>query len=327
MKVMSRVDAVIGKYLPFFILGCTLLGAALPDVFSVLVPALIPLIAFQTLANCLGANFRQLAGVFRAPLPVVVTLFVLHIALPLIALGLGNLLLPFAPLFIVGMVLQLSTPTAITSLMWTTIGGGNVQLCLSMVLLDTLAAPIVIPAALRVFLGSSVTLDSAGMIQDLILMVALPALAAMFFYRFNEGRSAKALKARLLPFAKIAMLFTVLANATRCAPFLRNLNQTLLIVAGIVLLLGFTGFTVGFLMGGLMHRDFPTRFTMSLNSGMRNNGIATTLATQYFPADVVFPAAIAPLFAQVTASVVVRLLPRTKAGKAYYAQQAQKDGE
>ena len=48
---------------------------------------------------------------------------------------------------------------------------------------------------------------------------------------------------------------------------------------------------------------------------MRNNSIGIVLAAEFFPPDVLFPVSLAPLFSQLTTSIVVRLLQRTKQAK------------
>ena len=79
------------------------------------------LFAFMTFDNSLGGGFRELASVILPPLPVLVTLLMLHVIMPLLVLGLGNLLFPDAPLFTIGLVLEFSIPTAVASLMWVAI--------------------------------------------------------------------------------------------------------------------------------------------------------------------------------------------------------------
>jgi predicted Na+-dependent transporter len=48
---------------------------------------------------------------------------------------------------------------------------------------------------------------------------------------------------------------------------------------------------------------------------MRNNSIGIVLASEFFPPDVLFPVSLAPLFSQLTTSIVVRLLAKSKAAK------------
>ena len=95
-------------------------------------------------------------------------------------------------------------PTGVASLMWVGMSRGNTALCLSVVLLDTLLSPVVIPLTMKLLVGSVVELDTWGMMRDLLLMVALPALVAMVLYQLTKGAVAVTLKPKLSLPAKAA---------------------------------------------------------------------------------------------------------------------------
>ena len=217
-------------------------------------------------------------------------------------------------------MLEYAIPTGVASLLWVSIGRGNTSMCLSVVLLDTLLAPFVIPLTLRLLLGSVVEMDTVSMVGNLMVMVAIPALIAMTLFQLSHGRVAVTLKPRLAPFAKLTMLVLVLANATGCAPFLRSITPALVKVICAVFALCLLGFFLGYRAALLMKVDFPTAVTMSLNSGIRNIAAGSVLAIQYFPGDVLFPVAFSPLFLQATTAVIVKILHATKAGKEFDRQ-------
>ena len=318
MQKLLQWDRFLGSYFPWFVLACATTGVLFPDTFSWLNGSVtMGLFAFMTFANSLGGGFRELGRVFLRPLPVVVTLVLLHVVIPLLTLGLGNLLFPDAPLFTIGLVLEYVIPTGVASLMWVGICGGNAPLCLSIVLLDTLAAPVVIPLSLKLLVGSVVEVDTWGMMGDMMVMVALPALAAMTVYQVTGGRAAVTLKPRLALFAKLALLIVITANATSCSSFLRSIDRPLVLVMATVFLLCLFGFLAGYWAAKLLGLDFPTRATMCLNTGLRNISAGSVLALQYFPAQVVFPVAFTPLFLQFTTSIIVKVLMRTPSGRAY----------
>ena len=323
MQKLTQWSRFLGAHFPWFVLACATTGVLFPDVFSWLNgPITMGLFAFMTFANSLGGGFRELGRVFLRPLPVIVTLVLLHVVIPVLTLGLGNLLFPDAPLFTTGLVLEYVIPTGVASLMWVGICGGNGPLCLSIVLLDTLAAPVVIPLSLKLLVGSVVEVDTWGMMGNMLVMVALPALAAMTVYQATGGRAAVTLKPKLELFAKLALLTVITANATSCASFLRELDRTLVLVMAAVFLLCLFGFLAGYWVAKLMGLDFPTRATMCLNTGLRNISAGSVLALQYFPAQAVFPVALTPLFLQFTTSIIVKVLMRTPSGRAY----AEKEG-
>lgn len=328
LKSLLRADAFVGRYMPFFVISSVLLGFLFPEPFAFLEHLTIGLFAFMTFANSLGGGFRDLWRVFHQPLPVVTVLVLLHIVMPLIALGLGNLLFPDAPLFTIGLVLEYAIPTAVASLIWTGMGGGNTTLCLSLVLLDTICAPVVIPVTMQVLVGSVVEMDTASMMRDMLLMIALPALAAMTLYDTTHGRVAVTLKPKLSLFGKAALMLVIISNATGCAPFLRNLNGTLVLVMAAVFFLCLLGFFLAYWCGRFLKLDFPTIETMSLTGGMRNISAGAVLAQTYFPPDVLFPVAFSPIFLQATTALVVKVLQNTRPGKAHFAALAasQTDG-
>ena len=328
MQKLSQWDRFLGSYFPWFVLACATTGVLFPDTFSWLNGSItMGLFAFMTFSNSLGGGFRELGRVFLRPLPVVVTLVLLHVVIPLLTLGLGNLLFPDAPLFTIGLVLEYVIPTGVASLMWVGICGGNEPLCLSIVLLDTLAAPVVIPLSLKLLVGSVVEVDTWGMMGDMMIMVALPALAAMTVYQVTGGRAAVTLKPRLALFAKLALLIVITANATSCSSFLRSIARPLVLVMATVFLLCLFGFLAGYWAAKLLGLDFPTRATMCLNTGLRNISAGSVLALQYFPAQVVFPVAFTPLFLQFTTSIIVKVLMRTPSGRAYAAERERASAE
>ena len=320
MNPLEKLDAFLGKHMAVLIVAFVLVGITFPDIFSPINDYTMALFAFMTFANSLGGGFREMADVARRPLPVVVIFAILHVAMPLLAMAAGELLFPEAPLFTTGLVLEYAIPTGVASLLWVSIGRGNTSMCLSVVLLDTLLAPFVIPLTLRVLLGSVVEMDTASMVGNLMIMVAIPALLAMTLFQTTRGRVAVTVKPRLAPFAKLTMLVLVLANATGCAPFLRDITPTLVKLICAVFALCLLGFFLGYQAARLLKADFPTAVTMSLNSGIRNIAAGSVLAIAYFPGDVLFPVAFSPLFLQATTAVIVKILHATKTGKAFLQQ-------
>lgn len=322
METLQRLDGFLGRRYPLFVLGVVLLGLLFPDVFSHLNSITVPLFAFTTFSSSLGGGFRDLARAFAHPLPVVTVLVLLHVVMPLVALGVGSVLLSQTPLFTTGLVLEYAIPTAVATLMWVGIGGGNVSLCLSILLLDTLLSPFVIPLTMRLLCGSAVELDAWGMMRDLLVMVAIPALAAMTVYQLTKGRCAVTWKPRLSPVAKLCLLLVIMANATGCAPFLRELNATLAVVILVVFTLCLLGFFLGYQAGRRLGLPFPTVLTMSVTGGARNISVGAVLAAQYFPPDVLFPVAFSPIFMQLTISLVVKALLATGPGRAWRKENA-----
>lgn len=311
LPLWMRIDKALSHHMIWLVLSALALGILLPEPFAPLRAFAALLMAIMTFCSSLSGGFRQIGHVLVHPLPTFVILLLLHIVMPTIGLMIGRFFLPHDPLFMTGIVLQLSISSAVSALMWVSTFGGNFPLCLAVILLDTLLSPVIIPLMLRVLIGSVVRLDVSAMMWDLVIMVAIPAVLAMLLNQSTHGWAGETLKPRLSLVSKAALFILVVANATGCAPFLRNLNGTLVLVIALIFFLCLTGFLMGYLCARFLKLDFPTCCTMTISSGMRNNSIGIVLASEFFPPDVLFPVSLAPLFSQLTTSIVVRLLRRS----------------
>ena len=288
MNKLQALNTWMTPKMPLLILGALALGLLFPDQIGLLCPAVSALMMFQTFANSLGSSVQDLGRVLSHPKPVLITMLSLHLLMPLAALGIGSMCFPDQPLYTLSLVLMEGSPAAVSSLMWIVIGGGSVELCLSIILLDTMLSPVILPLTLRLLCGSVVELDTFGMIRDLFVMIVVPAALAMVLCRLlGQSICAKA-KQRLSPFSKLALLVIICANVTRCAPFLHELNRELVLLLCITLAMRLIGLGLGFLLSTLFRFPYPVELTVTVNSSMRNNAAAATLAAQYFPSEVVF---------------------------------------
>lgn len=183
MNKLQALNTWMTPKMPLLILGALALGLLFPDQIGLLCPAVSALMMFQTFANSLGSSVQDLGRVLSHPKPVLITMLSLHLLMPLAALGIGSMCFPDQPLYTLSLVLMEGSPAAVSSLMWIVIGGGSVELCLSIILLDTMLSPVILPLTLRLLCGSVVELDTFGMIRDLFVMIVVPAALAMVLCR------------------------------------------------------------------------------------------------------------------------------------------------
>lgn len=308
--MLRQFNQFVEKWMALVTPVCLLAGVLFPDVAKLGLP-LVPLVfAFMTFIGGLKSSFQDVAGVFKRPLPLLLSLLVIHVVLPAAACGLGHVLFPDNMNLITGMVLEFAVPTAVVGLMWVSIYQGNNPLSLSLVIVDTVLAPFLIPITLHVLVGSRVEIDVAGMMQELIFMIALPAVAAMCLNQFSHGRVKETWPPKLAPFSKLCLIFVVTANSSKVAPYIWNLNGQLVAVAGAILLLAASGYTAGWLAARLLRQDHAGTVSMIYGSGMRNISAGAVIAAAYFPAEVMFPVMIGTLFQQILAALFGKLVSK-----------------
>ena len=216
------------------------------------------------------------------------------------------------------LVLEFAVPTAVVSLMWVTIYEGNSPLSLSLVVLDTVLAPFLIPATLRILLGSAVTMDPTKMMRELVFMVALPAIVAMTLNQVTDGKVMKTWPGKLAPFSKLALMFVVTSNSSKVAPYIRNMNMQRVKVALAILVLAASGYALGWFVAYIFRKDRSTAVSMMYGTGMRNISAGAVIAAAYFPGEVMFPVMIGTLFQQVLAALFGKLLAQKKEKQEFY---------
>ena len=194
MAVWRRLGDIIAHNMVFLVPLCLVFGVCAPDAFAVLKPLVTPMFAFVTFQGSLGNNFFNLARTFRRPAPMLVAIAISQVLMPLMGWVLGGLLFS-DPNIVAGIVLEYSVPIAVTSTMWIGIYAGDMSLALGTLLISTLISPVTIPATLRLLVGATVQVDAAGMFFDMLVMIALPALAATALNQATRGR----VKATLSP--------------------------------------------------------------------------------------------------------------------------------
>lgn len=303
LLMLQTLNRKLEKLMPLITPTAVLIGvlcASSLSQFSFLVPWVF---AFMTFSGSLSANFHSLHRAFKYPLPLLTALFVLHLLMPLWAFGVGHLLFPEDGLTVTGLLLAMVIPTGITSFVWVSIYKGNIGLALSIILIDTILSPFIVPASLSLFVGQKVEMDIADIMTGLLLMVVIPSLIGMLCNQLTEGRIKETLGVHLSPFAKIGIGVVVAINSSAVAPYLRHVDSKLILIAGTVLFIALSGFGFSWLLATILKQGRDTKASLLFTGGMRNISAGAVIAVHYFPAPVAVPVVIGMLFQQVLASL------------------------
>ena len=301
--MLYKINKILEKFMPLMIPTSVVIGVLLSVYikdFSFLIPWIF---AFMTFSGSLNSNFVAMKQAVINPLPLVLVLFILHILMPMWAFGVGHAVFSGDPYTITGLVLAMAIPTGITSFVWVSIYKGNIALTLSIILIDTMLSPFIVPLTMSLLVGGNIEMDIVGITKGLFLMIVIPSIAGMTLNQVLKKKVASGISARLSPFAKIAMGFVVMLNGAVVAPYLMNINLKLIGIAIIVFLVAFSGYLISFFTGKLFKQDKETVTAIMFSGGMRNISAGAVLAVSYFPAAVAVPVVLGMLFQQVLASI------------------------
>ena len=310
--MLERLNTVIEKHMAFVTPACLILGVAFPEIAGKGVPLVPVMFAVMTFIGALKSSFRDIAEVFRRPFPLLLSMLILHVVMPALSCGLGHLLFADQVDLITGMVLEFAVPTAVVGVMWVSIYKGNQPMILSLVVIDTVLAPFVIPVTLHVLIGARVKMNTMEMMQELVFMIALPAVLAMCLNQISRGRVKETWPPKLAFFSKIYLVFVVVSNSSKVAPYIRHLTSRRVAVAFCILLLAGTGYLLGWTVAHILRMGRGNAVAVMYGAGMRNISAGAVIASAYFPGEVLFPVMIGTLFQQVLAASFGTWISRKK---------------
>ncbi|EME72600.1 MULTISPECIES: bile acid:sodium symporter family protein [Bacillus] len=315
--MLQTINKTLGKIMPLLTPVSVICGVLLSEHlngFAAFVPWIF---AFMTFAGSLSANFQSLKAAVVHPLPLLLALFVLHIFMPVLAWGTGHIVFKGDPLTITGLILGVVIPTGITSMIWAAMYKGNIGLTLSVILVDTILSPFIVPFSLSVLAGAQVEMDVAGMMKGLFGMVVIPSLLGMLVNQFSSPDRTARLSANCAPFSKMGLAAVVAINSSVVAPYLNSVDFRFLTIAVTVFAVAFTGYITAWFLGKMMKRPQEEIVALIFTGGMRNISAGAVLATSFFPARVAVPVVIGMLFQQILAALYGHLLARSESKRAY----------
>ncbi|MBM7838039.1 putative Na+-dependent transporter [Alkalihalobacillus xiaoxiensis] len=300
-SILIYINKLLQKGLPFLTPVAVLMGvlaAAQLEGFVYLVPWIFALMSF---ANSITIHPADLKEVVHFPLPFTFVLLLLQVVMPAIAYGVGWLLFNDDYFTRTGLVLAFSIPTGIVSLMWISVYGGNRTLALCVILVNTLVAPVFIPATLAVFFGAVIDLDTLGILLGVFWMVVAPSVLALVMHVYKPNWVSPIHKIGA-PFTKLGLLFVICLNSSVAAPYFRAFDFGLFSITATVFILAIIGYFTGLLVGKWAKFSREDQLSMMLLTGMRNIGVGAAIAVVYFPPAVTLPVIVGTLFQQVLAA-------------------------
>ena len=278
--MIKKICHYISKYMGLLVLAAALLALAFPNVLGQISPKVINyLLGVVMFGMGLTLNLQDFKVVFSRPKDVVTGCVAQFTIMPLLAWVLSKLF-HLDEALALGVVLVGCCPGGTASNVITYLAKGDLALSVGMTGVSTLMAPILTPLLTWMLAGKSVNVDVASMFLSILWIVILPIILGLvvkgLWPKFTE-RATDYLPA----FSSVAIAFIVAiviaANADKL------LAGGLLIVV-VVMLHNICGLSLGYMIGRLLKLSEPKKRAISIEVGMQNSGLASSLATIHFAA-------------------------------------------
>jgi len=298
------------KLFPLLVPLVLLFGIFLGDLIAswqVVVPWIFAGITF---VGSLKMDVKTLRENLTASKSLYLTLLVLRILMPVWALLMGVLLFPSNPYTRMGLLLFALLPVGVNSVIWSVLYKGNIPLSLSIVLIDTLLSPFILPLSLVVLTGTRVELDTFGMMQSLFQMVVIPSVLGILVNQFSKGEFPKVWFSRLSPYSRIGLLLVILINGASVSDSFTSIDSTLIGIMVTVFMLATSGYVMAWGVAMIAKLGREDTLTVVFSGGMRNVGTGIVIAVAYFPMATTIPVITGILFQQIICSFFASTMTR-----------------
>ena len=175
----------------------------------------------------------------------------------------------------------------------------------------TIMAPIVTPLLVLLFAGQTVDVNVIDMFLSIVQVVLVPSRWA-----FSSTTSSRRRLGPHRPFcARVGGRISLIIMAVVAANQAKLLTVGPLVIA-VVMLHNLLGYALGYLTGRALRLSKAQMRTLSIEVGMQNSGLATSLATVHFASMplAAVPGAVFSVWHNISGAVYANILARS-AGK------------
>jgi len=255
----------------------------------------------------LTLKLSDFALVFARPKEITIGCAAQFIVMPALAFILSKIFGLDAALM-AGVVLVGTCPGGTSSNVITYLSKGDVALSVGMTSVNTLLAPVLTPAITYLLLRTTVNVDVMAMFLSIVKVVIVPIALGFVINKFFGKFTARAVK--VLPLVSvIAITMIVAAVVSHNAA---KILSTGAIVFAVVILHNLLGYGCGFGLGKLLKFSTSKTKALSIEIGMQNSGLATSLAATAFSslAMATVPGAIFSVWHNISGAILANIYRR-----------------
>ena len=229
----------------------------------------------------LGLSVRDFAFIRTEPVTFAAGALAQLIGLPLLTLGLLNLLVP-PPTIALGMIVVACCPGGSVSNLLTFLGRGNIGYSVALTATSSTLAAIVTPASILFWshryaptasLLQSIDVSPMLFLVQTMALLGVPLLAGMIVAA-RAPDVARRLRALTTPMGALVLIGTIVYGSVL---FLPILYASAAMLIGIAALHNGLAFALGLGTGALVGADGPTRRALTFEIGIQNSGLAIVI--------------------------------------------------
>ena len=278
MEFLEKLSVFFGKWMALIVIAVAALALFAPQTCLWIKTSWINwLLGIVMFGMGLTLKMSDFKVVFSRPKDIIIGFIAQFTLMPLIAFVLTKTFqLPTE--IAVGVILVGTCPGGTSSNVMTYLSKGDVPLSVGMTAVSTLFAPLMTPLLTLLYAGQRVDVNAVAMFLSIVKVVLVPiALGLVCNYFF--GKVTREI-VRILPLISTLAIIMIIASVVSANS--GRLKTVGAMVVVVVVLHNLLGYAAGYGVGKLLRLDATKCRALSIEVGMQNSGLATSLAATHF---------------------------------------------
>ena len=311
MKILKQISNFFGKYMSVIVLVVAALALFFPTSVSFIKTSYVNYL-LMTAMFCMGITLKieDFKVLFTRPKDIAIGAIAQFTIMPLLAFLL-SLAFRLPPELAIGVILVGTCPGGISSNVITYLAKGDVPLSVGMTSVSTILAPLATPLLTLFYAGEKIDVNAVSMFISILQVVIAPIVLGFvinkFLHKFVEHFKD------VLPLISVVAVVAIVAAVVSANS--QRLMQVGHLVVIVIIIHNTLGYMLGYFLGKVCKFNNAKCKTISIEVGMQNAGLASSLASTHFAymALAAVPGAIGSVWHCISGSIVANIMAaRTK---------------
>ena len=307
MQKLEKISEFFTKYMAAIVIIVAVAALILPPAFTWVTPKISLLLGVVMFGMGMTLKVSDFRAIFKNPKEVLAGVLAQFTIMPALAYILAKIF-SLPPELAAGVILVGTCPGGTASNVMTFLAKGDVALSVSMTMTTTILAPIITPLLTWLLAGEWIQISLSEMIFSICQIVVLPIIFGIFINSLFSELVEKVSK--ILPLISILAIILIVGGVVSVNA--QKLLEVGLIIGGVVMLHNLFGYFFGFIIARLLKMNWAKSKAISIEVGMQNSGLATSLAIMHFGAAAAIPGAIFSVWHNISGALAANFLAGKK---------------
>ena len=305
MQLLEKISRFVSMNLAVIVLLFTAVALMMPDMFTWATPQIPKLLGVVMFGMGMILKVEDFQEIFRQPLDIFVGLMTQYTVMPVLGYVLA-VLFELPPELAAGVILVGTCPGGVSSNIITYLAKGDLALSISVTMASTIIAPIITPLFTWLLAGEWVEVSLTAMIFSIVQIVVAPIVLGLIVKRFFANFVERIVK--ILPLISIISIMAIITGVISVNS--ERIFEAGTIVIAVVALHNLLGYALGFGTAKIFDMNPAKVKAITIEVGMQNSGLASSLALIHFSALAAIPGALFTVWHSVSGSILANYMSK-----------------